>query len=160
MTTADKKWAADPRDCMKLPKRLSLTFLGILKASLNRNSVEQAGKKRQRPDRRSLHTARSLQGLRDTRLSDFIILWKYHYCSLASSDTSAYKCICRSREGESRSQIKCMCTIQRHYFARERERGSVCEDFDIIIDMPFSLHSPCWTLCFLVGSRNESKNHR
>jgi hypothetical protein len=31
-----------------------------------------------------------------------------------------------------------MCTIQRHYFARERERGSVCEDFDVIIDRPFS----------------------
>jgi hypothetical protein len=45
MATADKKWAADPRVCMKLPKRLSLTFLGILKASLNRNSVEQAGRK-------------------------------------------------------------------------------------------------------------------
>jgi hypothetical protein len=27
MTTADKKWAADPMDCMKLPKSLSLTFL-------------------------------------------------------------------------------------------------------------------------------------
>ena len=37
-------------------------------------------------------------------------------------------------EGESRPQIKCMSIIQRRYFARGRERGSVCGDFDIIID--------------------------
>jgi hypothetical protein len=39
-----------------------------------------------------------------------------------------------TQRGRSRSQIKCIGTIQRRYFARGRERGSVCEDFDIIID--------------------------
>jgi hypothetical protein len=143
---------------MKLPKRLSLTFLGFLKASLNRNSVEQAGKKRQRPDRRSLHTARSLQRPRDTRPSDFIILWKYHYCSLASSDTSAIQNVYAGPGKEKAGLRSSVCAPSSvTTLLVKRERGSVCEDFDVIIDRPFSLHSPCWTLCFRVGSRNESK---
>jgi hypothetical protein len=70
---------------------------------------------------------------RRRELSDFIIL-KIETCSFASSNVLHDEATNCQTKRESKPQIKCMSIIQRRYFARGRERGSVCEDFDIIID--------------------------